>query len=74
MNDNDAQGLNAMLLRRTRPRMLYVDNGQVFSEASATSDAEQTNEAPAEVSRPRGHGKVERIFEIDHRLLDGLRA
>jgi hypothetical protein len=72
MNDNDAQGLNAMLPRRTRPRMLYVDNGQAFSEASATSDAEQTNQAPVEVSRPRGHGKVERIFQIDHRLLDGL--
>jgi hypothetical protein len=52
--------------------MLDVDNGQAFSEASAMSDAEQTNEASAEVSRPRGHGKVERIFQIDHRRLEGL--
>jgi hypothetical protein len=72
MNDNDEQGLNAMLPRRTRPQMLYVDNGQAFSEASATSDAKQTNQARTEVSHPRGHGKVERIFQIDHRRLDGL--
>jgi hypothetical protein len=72
MNDNDDQGLNAMLPRRRLPQMLYVDNGQAFSEASATSDAEQTNQAPTEVSHPRGQGKVERIFQIDHRVLDGF--